>query len=115
MSKITHKTRRRCDDCLRSQAGPGWRLYDPACLWCGARLIQAIQGLKGRASPVRIEQRVNHVLLDWTHYGHNSQELMELASQANLPLQPWPPETGNPSTGPAKPGERDARTATKRR
>lgn len=113
MSKITHKTRRMCEDCRRATAGPGWRLYDPACLWCGARLIQSIQNLKGRVSPVRIEQRVKHVLLGWTHYGHNSQELLAMANEPNLPLQPWPPQTGTGATGQVASGARGDRTPTK--
>ena len=31
-----------CQDCLHARANPEYRFHDPACIHCGARLIQKL-------------------------------------------------------------------------
>lgn len=52
-------------------------MYDPLCLWCGARLIQRIA--KAANTNAESVQRRRAVLADWMAQGHPEQELRELA------------------------------------
>lgn len=60
-----------CDSCAKDH------LYNPACLYCGARLIYRI----GRLQAPRevIQQRRRTVLADWMGYGHSEADLRALA------------------------------------
>ena len=49
-----------------------------ACIYCGARTIQRIQR-KFRLAPDAKRIRCRAVLSDWMRYGHDEQELRELA------------------------------------
>lgn len=100
-----------CDCCQRAREcrdqGFQYRFFSPTCLWCGARLIQAIGRLPiARDSSV---SRRRAVLDDWMQYGHAEQELRELAKASDLPLEP------PPSTGSAASGEPERPKRTKRR
>lgn len=75
-----------CDCCDKAREWPGYRMYSPACLYCGARLIQAI----GRLSiPVtQVQQRRRAVLSDWIAHGHAEAQLRALAACQALAIGP---------------------------
>lgn len=65
----------------KHQADPAKRsMFNPACLWCGARHIQYIQRVLviGREAKVR---ECRGVLERWTALGHSETELRNLAKQ----------------------------------
>lgn len=59
--------------------------YSPACLHCGARLIQALGKLDRPRE--EIAQRRRAVLADWCAYGHAESDLRKLA-KGPVPLEP---------------------------
>jgi hypothetical protein len=66
-----------CSDCMASRATSGlWKTFDPLCVFCGARLIQAIGRLQIPASEAT--KRRKAVLADWLKYGHAEKELRAL-------------------------------------
>jgi hypothetical protein len=66
-----------CCDCLAARETSGhWRFFDPACLHCGARLIQRIT--KFSKTDAETTQRRRVVLADWVAAGHKESELREL-------------------------------------
>lgn len=66
-----------CSDCLAARETSGhWRMFDPLCIFCGARLIQRIGRVD--ATDAEIKQRRKVVLADWMKYGHAEQEIREL-------------------------------------
>lgn len=60
-------------------------MYSPACLHCGARLIQKLGKLGRPSAEVTARRRV--VLADWMAYGHSEVELRRLA-KGPVPLAP---------------------------
>lgn len=76
-----------CDECAAARETQGlWQRYDPACLWCGARLVQAI-GRCGVSSD-RVKQRRLRVIADWAAHGHDRESLRTHARSSAMPLQP---------------------------
>lgn len=76
-----------CIECASARDTSGlWRRYDLACLWCGARLVQAIGQLAIGAAEVKL-RRVK-VINDWTNYGHDREALRTLAKATAMALQP---------------------------
>lgn len=74
-----------CDCCTTARENPLFNRYSPACLWCGARLIQVLGKL---ARPrEEIAQRRRAVLADWIQYGHLESDLRQLA-KGPVPLEP---------------------------
>lgn len=68
-----------CTDCNAARESLGaWRMYDPVCIHCGARLIQAIGKLP--LMPSHIKQRRQAVLADWKALGHDEAELRALVA-----------------------------------
>lgn len=88
----------RCTNCENARNWPGTvaaRTYTPACLYCGARLIQALGKL--RRPREEIAERRRKVLADWMAHGHSEAELRRLAKLEALPLaelSPEPPKRG---------------------
>lgn len=70
-----------CEDCNHARIAPLYRLYNPACLWCGARLIQRLGTILRPSS--EIVQRRRQVLQDWMAYGHDERRLRTLAKSAD--------------------------------
>lgn len=60
-------------------------LFSPACLHCGARLIQRLGTLPRPRDEITARRRA--VLSDWMAYGHSEQELRKLA-KGPVPLAP---------------------------
>lgn len=94
-----------CDDCARTRNGPGWNFFNPACIWCGARLVGRLRKLPRR--PGEIQARQAKVLEDWASYGHSKDEMLAL-SHDECPVSPLPPSDSD-SQSQTKP-----RSATKK-
>lgn len=66
-----------CKNCNVAKGFAGYRLFNPACLHCGARLIQHLGTLPiPTADCVR---RRRAVLADWMAHGHTEADLRALA------------------------------------
>lgn len=89
-----------CADCEAARTTGGhWRMYDPLCLWCGARLLQVIRGLPmvDRASKTA---RMKRVLVDWVSYGHSEKALRAMEAEGSMPLAPRGEPARQPKTKP---------------
>jgi hypothetical protein len=65
-----------CHCCTIAQTFPAYRWFNPACLYCGARLIQHMGLLPIAASECKLRRQT--VLRDWLSYGHHEAELRAL-------------------------------------
>ena len=75
-----------CECCANARVGPGYAMFDPTCIFCGARLIWKIQ-----RKPITRDEKLSRcrtVLQDWLQYGHDEQEIRRLAKLDALPLEP---------------------------
>lgn len=88
-----------CDCCRIARENPRHCWFSPACLHCGARLIQAIGGLPIPAKQVSMRRRA--VLTDWMAHGHPEPEIRTLAALPERALAPL--IRVEPSTGQAAP------------
>lgn len=68
-----------CSDCSASRICAGHhRMFNPACIHCGARLIQSIP--KFCKTTVEATQRRQAALKTWVEYGHSEQAIRELVA-----------------------------------
>lgn len=82
-SACSAPTGRACAECAAAAVTAGlWRCFDPACLHCGARLIQQLGKLQ--IPPTKIKARRAQVLADWLALGHDETTLRALAKSAAL-------------------------------
>lgn len=81
-------------------------MFSPACIFCGARLIQRIGKLHIAQSECVARRRA--VLKDWVDWGHSEAQIRELV-KGPVALAPTCP------TGPEKATESGAPKSTKRR
>lgn len=79
-------TRPPCDSCAVARGFPDYRLFDPACLWCGARYWRLLPDVAPRAAD--LTRRRDAVVATWSKYGHDPRELVTLAGAPGLPLEP---------------------------
>lgn len=113
-----------CTDCQAARETTGlWRMYNPACLWCGARLIQMI----GRLPIAQREAtaRRKAVLADWVKQGHSEQEIRDLVKgpmavepvstsrSPELPSEKVGPSPASPSQDSPRSARRARRSGTK--
>lgn len=78
--------KRSCECCQIAKEFPGYRLFCPSCLHCGARLIQTIQR---KAIPMQDKvRRCRAVLADWMAMGHDETSLRDLAKGSETPIGP---------------------------
>lgn len=76
----------KCKDCQAARETQGlWRFYNPLCLHCGARIIQAIQRLQITNEDKKARCRAQ--LADWMRYGHSEDTLRELAGSKTLAVR----------------------------
>ncbi len=76
-----------CDTCAAARICAGHnRVYDPLCLWCGARYIKQIGSLPAQTKEEVAAWR-RGVLRDWMAFGHDETELRELA-KGPMPVEP---------------------------
>ena len=83
-----------CPCCEMLNTRGHWHQYSPACLHCGARLIQSI--LKLQSPQDERKQRARAVLNDWMKHGHNE---LQLRALAKLPTPPVAPSDGRGKRG----------------
>ena len=91
-----------CDCCQVAKEFPQYRWYDPACMWCGARLLRNLG--QRPISREEVTQRRQRVLSDWMQYGHAESDLRAWAKRADC-FDP----------GPECSSESEPRKTTKRR
>lgn len=64
-------------NCAKAKVWAGYRLFDPACLYCGARIIQHLGTLMITTSECSQRRREN--LADWVAMGHDEAQIRTLA------------------------------------
>lgn len=94
-----------CSNCDTARQYPAYPMFSPACVFCGARLIQRIGKLKIAYSQCVSRRRA--VLKDWVDLGHSESKIRELV-KGPVALAPTFP------TGPEKATESVARKTVKR-
>jgi len=97
-----------CSNCDTARQYPQHRWFDPACLWCGARIIQHLGTLPMPASECTSRRRAN--LQIWLAHGHSETQIRTLA-KGPLSLAPLP---STPTTQ-AAPAASAHQTKAKRR
>lgn len=69
-----------CNCCDKARDFAAYPQFNPACLHCGARIIQHLGKLNiGQSECTR---RRRESLADWLAYGHNESEIRKLAKGA---------------------------------
>ena len=81
-----------CANCDIARTFPGYRWFCPACVYCGARLIQHLGTY--RITTQECVQRRRVVLADWMAHGHTEAQLRALAKG---PLAIAPAQASEPS------------------
>lgn len=66
-----------CPCCHTAKSFPGYRMFNPACLHCGARIIQSLGALA--IGPSERRTRRQAVLAEWVAHGHSETQIRELA------------------------------------
>jgi len=67
-----------CSDCKAASETSGlWPQHNPACIFCGARLIQRLGKLRTPSSE-QITARRKAVLAEWMAHGHSETQLRAL-------------------------------------
>ena len=90
----------KCNNCHIAKNFPAYRFFNPACLYCGARLIQRLG--EYRITTQECVQRRRVVLADWMAHGHPEVQLRALA-KGPLPIAPEPaPEVQADQPAPKK-------------
>lgn len=64
-----------------------YRMRCPACVHCGARLIQKMQSVFALSPPARREKS-RAVLADWMAHGHSEADLRRLAQSGAWAVAP---------------------------
>lgn len=87
-----------CADCNIARQQPEYRVFDPKCLWCGARYFQLLRQVPPRelvdgmdTKPETKDQRTHwmtQVLDTWQKQGHDRARLRELGMAAVIPYEP---------------------------
>ena len=76
-----------CTSCQASRETSGlWKIFDPACSHCGARLIQKIGRLQLGATESTARKRA--ALVTWLELGHSESVIRGLAKAGELALAP---------------------------
>ncbi len=84
-----------CTNCETARTFPQYRLFNPVCLYCGARLIQSLGLLPIPVSECKTRRQA--MLALWLSQGHNEAQIRELVKG---PLAIAPIQSA-PQTGPA--------------
>lgn len=80
-----------CQCCAATREAPAHAWFDPACLHCGARLIQRLGKLARPKDEITARRR--KVLADWMAMGHAEEDLRRLA-KGPVALAPEPQKRG---------------------
>jgi hypothetical protein len=83
-----------CTDCQASRETSGlWRQFNPACVYCGARLIRQLASLP--IAPEEVTKRRKAALELWLAHGHSEEQIRELKA-GPLALEPVPDAQSRP-------------------
>ncbi len=84
-----------CECCTTARACDGYyRVFDPACLWCGARYFQLLRSWPAIKVASRAETKEERqawrstVLATWKAQGHDMAKVLALAAAKDCPLKP---------------------------
>jgi hypothetical protein len=72
-----------CEQCEASRQWPQHDAYSLGCLWCGARIIQAIRGRRKVPQDERT-RRAKAELARWVAWGHSELEIRRLVAENKL-------------------------------
>lgn len=76
-----------CDCCAARREAPLHNAYNPACAWCGARIIQAIRSRVGQVPREERSLRASAELAHWVKWGHDEALIRSLVRTNDL-LEP---------------------------
>jgi len=76
-----------CECCERARSFLDYRMFSPACLHCGARIIQLLGRMPIAQSECTRRRREN--LADWVAWGHSEAEIRRLV-KGPLAIAPEP-------------------------
>ena len=65
-----------CANCITAKGFNGYRMFNPACIYCGARLIQRLGMFQIPTSECTTRRRA--VLADWMAHGHDEAQIRAL-------------------------------------
>ena len=65
-----------CANCDKSRDQPGYRMFNPTCIWCGVRILQQAADFPLPESVVKERRKAN--LAIWVEYGHSELEIRRL-------------------------------------
>ena len=74
-------------------------MFNPACIWCGARVIQQLGSLPIAQSECSHRRRA--MLAVWTQWGHDEMEIRKLA-KGSMALGPEPSTASERQTPPRR-------------
>lgn len=77
-----------CDCCNTARSFPEYRMFDPACLYCGARYIQFLGMGVFELPSTTVKALREKVLNDWEAHGHERVEIREIALVKELAVMP---------------------------
>lgn len=79
-----------CNCCQAARLYPAHNQFNPACLYCGARILQHLGTLA--IPPSECRNRRRNELAIWVAHGHSEAQLRELAKSghARLGARVWP-------------------------
>jgi hypothetical protein len=87
-----------CAECFNARHSPDYRVFDPLCLWCGARYFQRLRTAPPvtaqdgfRSRPETQDERkswMTRVLDAWEKQGHDRARMRELAMADAIPYEP---------------------------
>lgn len=69
-----------CPECLIATDFHEYRLFNPLCKFCGARILQVLGTLD--TSAYEIKRRRVAMLDEWERFGHSRMEIRDLAKGA---------------------------------
>ena len=94
-----------CSNCDIARTYPEYQLFDPACLWCGVRIIQRATSFQLAASVVSARRTEN--LRIWVEQGHSEAEIRALV-KGPLALAPTGQGVSTASESPTRQKPRSA-------
>jgi len=66
-----------CPECQIARENHSYTLFNPKCIYCGARILQKLREVNRPAA--EIKKRQTAMLEDWAKFGHNTDDIKRLA------------------------------------
>jgi hypothetical protein len=87
-----------CAECQNARESSDYRVFDPLCLWCGARYFQRLRTAPPVTVPDGMQERLEtkaerlawmeRVLVGWEKQGHDRAAMRALAMDREIPYEP---------------------------